>query len=369
MTSLRDELRAAPLGHATGYPDTYDAALLFRGAARAAARGDRHRRRAAVHRRATSGRRTSSTWLDDARQAGRSRSRRSTCPRHRRRSSSRSRSSSISGRSRSRGSPVPDDVPRRSRAISRPPSARRCAVTLIAPSAFAQQRIAELPGESLDRPVHGDRPLRGRPVAAARPTDPWSPRRCAPISFVRSARSPDSPTIASIAIAYRGPRIDRAGLLRYLVSYRCHAGFHEHCVERIFVDVMAALPLRDADGLRALHAPRRPRHQSVSHQRRRAGAGQRAHGAAVSFWPFARALTCVGKASALRDDRVGRKPDLQGRVATRRYGRMAVPLSPSPTPVSALTIALSKGRILDETLPLFAPRASSRPKIRTRRAS
>jgi 7-cyano-7-deazaguanine reductase len=25
--------------------------------------------------------------------------------------------------------------------------------------------------------------------------------------------------------------------LRYLVSYRRHAGFHEHCVERIFVDV------------------------------------------------------------------------------------------------------------------------------------
>jgi 7-cyano-7-deazaguanine reductase len=47
------------------------------------------------------------------------------------------------------------------------------------------------------------------------------------------------PDIASLQIAYRGPRIDREGLLRYLVSYRCHAGFHEHCVERIFVDVRA----------------------------------------------------------------------------------------------------------------------------------
>lgn len=45
------------------------------------------------------------------------------------------------------------------------------------------------------------------------------------------------PDIASMQLAYRGPRIDRASLLRYLVSYRCHAGFHEHCVERIFVDV------------------------------------------------------------------------------------------------------------------------------------
>jgi 7-cyano-7-deazaguanine reductase len=32
-------------------------------------------------------------------------------------------------------------------------------------------------------------------------------------------------------------RIDHAGLLRYLVSFRRHPGFHEHCVERIFVDV------------------------------------------------------------------------------------------------------------------------------------
>jgi len=40
-------------------------------------------------------------------------------------------------------------------------------------------------------------------------------------------------------LAYRGPTIDRAALLRYLVSFRCHPGFHEHCVERIFVDVMA----------------------------------------------------------------------------------------------------------------------------------
>jgi len=45
------------------------------------------------------------------------------------------------------------------------------------------------------------------------------------------------PDIASVAITYEGPQIDRASLLRYLVSYRCHAGFHEHCVERIFMDL------------------------------------------------------------------------------------------------------------------------------------
>lgn len=45
------------------------------------------------------------------------------------------------------------------------------------------------------------------------------------------------PDWASVHIAYRGPKIDRAGLLRYLVSFRDHAEFHEQCVERIFVDL------------------------------------------------------------------------------------------------------------------------------------
>lgn len=47
------------------------------------------------------------------------------------------------------------------------------------------------------------------------------------------------PDWASVEIRYAGPRIDRAGLLRYLVSFRDHAEFHEQCVERIFADVLA----------------------------------------------------------------------------------------------------------------------------------
>ena len=45
------------------------------------------------------------------------------------------------------------------------------------------------------------------------------------------------PDWASIHIAYTGPRIDRAGLLRYLVSFRDHCEFHEQCVERVFMDI------------------------------------------------------------------------------------------------------------------------------------
>ena len=47
------------------------------------------------------------------------------------------------------------------------------------------------------------------------------------------------PDWATVSLRYRGPKIDRAGLLRYLVSYREHAEFHEQCVERIFSEVSA----------------------------------------------------------------------------------------------------------------------------------
>ncbi|MGF6923660.1 NADPH-dependent 7-cyano-7-deazaguanine reductase QueF [Paraburkholderia sp. 40] len=46
------------------------------------------------------------------------------------------------------------------------------------------------------------------------------------------------PDWGSVQIHYTGPQIDHAGLLRYIISYRNHTGFHEQCVERIFVDIM-----------------------------------------------------------------------------------------------------------------------------------
>ena len=48
----------------------------------------------------------------------------------------------------------------------------------------------------------------------------------------------NQPDWGSVMIRYRGPRIDREALLRYLVSFRHHNEFHEQCVERIFNDVL-----------------------------------------------------------------------------------------------------------------------------------
>lgn len=45
------------------------------------------------------------------------------------------------------------------------------------------------------------------------------------------------PDWGSVQIQYRGAKIDREKLLRYLVSFRHHNEFHEQCVERIFNDI------------------------------------------------------------------------------------------------------------------------------------
>ncbi len=47
------------------------------------------------------------------------------------------------------------------------------------------------------------------------------------------------PDWATVVVRYRGRAIDREGLLRYIVSFRQHQDFHEHCVERIYCDLMA----------------------------------------------------------------------------------------------------------------------------------
>lgn len=45
------------------------------------------------------------------------------------------------------------------------------------------------------------------------------------------------PDWGSLVIHYRGPRLDREKLLRYLISFRQHNEFHEQCIERIFIDL------------------------------------------------------------------------------------------------------------------------------------
>jgi 7-cyano-7-deazaguanine reductase len=109
-------------------------------------------------------------------------------------------------------------------------------VTLTLPQGFSALPRAELAGECLD--------LLPITVDAFEP-DPRALVVDGPIVaellYTRLFRSvcpvTGQPDYASVQLAYSGPRIGHDGLLRYLVSFRRHPGFHEHCVERIFTDV------------------------------------------------------------------------------------------------------------------------------------
>lgn len=52
------------------------------------------------------------------------------------------------------------------------------------------------------------------------------------------------PDWGTVVISYTGVELDRGGLLSYLMSYRCHDGFHEDCAEQIFRDLSANLSIQ-----------------------------------------------------------------------------------------------------------------------------
>ena len=237
MGSLRDELTGAPLGHATSYPDTYDAALLFR-VPRAPQRQEIGIEGALPFTGSDRWTAFELTWVDE--------------------------------RGKPEVSIVSFEVPATSPAIVESKSVKLylgsfaqtrfasadavsatiardlsqavdapVAVTVIAPPAFARLRIAELEGESLDAQAITIDRYDVDPSVLAAAGSPVAETVCSDL-FRSLCPVTGQPDFASVGITYRGPRIDSAGLLRYLVSYRHHAGFHEHCAERIFVDVMAA---------------------------------------------------------------------------------------------------------------------------------
>lgn len=112
--------------------------------------------------------------------------------------------------------------------------------TLVDPAAIEREGIAALDGESLDdQRIEAD--------AYGPPQPDFLTARMGHVieetlhTRLFRARCPvtGQPDWASVVLRYRGPAIDHAGLLRYLVSYRTHPDFHEACTERIFSDVMA----------------------------------------------------------------------------------------------------------------------------------
>lgn len=50
----------------------------------------------------------------------------------------------------------------------------------------------------------------------------------------------NQPDWATLVVEYSGSKIDHEALLKYVISFRGHDDFHEHCVEQIFCDLMNA---------------------------------------------------------------------------------------------------------------------------------
>lgn len=112
-------------------------------------------------------------------------------------------------------------------------------VRLTLPEDFGAERMQELAGLCLDRlDIACDRygPPAPELLTAAFDEQPVQETLT---SHLLKSNCPVTcqPDWGSVQIAYSGPQIDQASLLRYLVSFREHNEFHEHCVERIFMDI------------------------------------------------------------------------------------------------------------------------------------
>jgi len=112
-------------------------------------------------------------------------------------------------------------------------------VTLTGPSA-AKTVFAQLPeGQSID---HHDISETSGDVSPEMLTASADTKRTEETLYTQLFRSlcpvTGQPDWATLFVRYAGYRIDSTGLLAYLLSYRNHHEFHEHCVERIYVDIL-----------------------------------------------------------------------------------------------------------------------------------
>jgi 7-cyano-7-deazaguanine reductase len=100
----------------------------------------------------------------------------------------------------------------------------------------ATLRVAELPGESIDDCDIAVDLHEPDPMLLKRGTG-FVEESLRSALFRSICQVTGQPDYADVVVHYRGARIDRAALLRYLVSYRRHAALHETCVERMFIDI------------------------------------------------------------------------------------------------------------------------------------
>jgi len=113
-------------------------------------------------------------------------------------------------------------------------------VKLVAADVFDREPVFDLDGLSLDRLDLDCNRYNPAPELLSAATDEEPVSEVLTSNLLRSnCPVTGQPDWGSVQISYFGPQIDQAGLLRYLISFRQHQGFHEDCVERMFMDVSA----------------------------------------------------------------------------------------------------------------------------------
>ncbi len=112
-------------------------------------------------------------------------------------------------------------------------------VRLIAPEDFDREPVHELDGLNLDRLDIDCEPHDHPAPDLLHAAFDEQPVEETLTSRLLKSNCPvtGQPDWGSVQIRYAGPQIDQAGLLRYLISFRRHNDFHEHCVERMFNDL------------------------------------------------------------------------------------------------------------------------------------
>ncbi len=111
-------------------------------------------------------------------------------------------------------------------------------VTLIEPTSFKAESVGELKGTLIDTlDVEIDV---YQPDASLLKADPTQSRQETLRSDLLKSNCPvtSQPDWGSLQIEYSGAAIDHASLLKYIISFRGHNGFHEQCVEQIFCDIL-----------------------------------------------------------------------------------------------------------------------------------
>ncbi|MBT9550924.1 MAG: NADPH-dependent 7-cyano-7-deazaguanine reductase QueF [Hydrogenophaga sp.] len=113
-------------------------------------------------------------------------------------------------------------------------------VRLLLPELFDCEPVKELEGLSIDRlDVECDR-YQPAPELLSAALDEKPVEETLVSDLLKSnCLVTGQPDWGSVQIRYSGPQIDQAGLLQYIVSFRNHNEFHEQCVERIYMDIMA----------------------------------------------------------------------------------------------------------------------------------